>query len=199
MRILTEGVKQMLLSVQRLERGSDVESFVISNDYGYNGIQSRVVSIHEPNLLVHFYCETGAVANHSKPRDCVDDANHTWEIKLYKRTEFRIIRWIIWIKMNNSAIAAHVLNNDLTWNVLGWLLHSLVHHGKYDSHRSTSSAFEMRMRDSCASGHAHFQLACGWHIDLNDSNDSCHIDDELVWSSLDSWTMSIHLKHCQKA
>lgn len=82
--ILTDVVKQMLLSVQRLERDLGVGNFVISNDYDYNDIQNRAELIHEPNLLEHFYYEMDSVANHLQPHDYVDDANHTWEIMANK-------------------------------------------------------------------------------------------------------------------
>lgn len=88
---------------------------------------------------------------------------------------------------------------EITLNAIDWPLHSLVLRDKYDSHRSTSSAFEMRMKGSCAGVHGHFQLACGLHSDLSDSNDSFRIDvGGLVWSSHEAATTSSRLINCKR-
>lgn len=77
-KILTDTIKQMLLSVQQLAlSGLGVGSFVISSDCDYNGIRSLVALKHEPNPLERFdYVIAAAI--HLKPHDCIDDANHTW-------------------------------------------------------------------------------------------------------------------------
>lgn len=76
--ILTDAIKQKWLSVQRLAlHDLDGESFVSASASDCNDIQSLAALKHEPNPLEHFgYVIAAAI--HSKPRDYIDDANHTW-------------------------------------------------------------------------------------------------------------------------